>query len=179
MDREYDIFECLLDGSLKWRARVHDLPSARLKINELASSTGKEYLAREVLTEEVVLRVDESKVTVPAQAIKRIFQIAYTERLRGERAELLRRLGYGVVSVIGNDAAKALLSKIQYDNLALFIVGHAAPEAARKGMVDWLKAKYPNVKVLALNPPNEQLPDADYNVTQNGPEKWLPFISAL
>ncbi len=46
-------------------------------------------------------------------------------------------------------------------------------------MVDWLKAKYPNVKVLALNPPNQQLPGADYNVVQNGPEKWLPFASTL
>jgi hypothetical protein len=179
MDRQYDIYECLREGSLKWQARVQDLPSARLKIDELARSNGKEYLAMDLLTEEVVLRVDESRVTVPAHAIKRIFQIVYTERLRGERAELLRRLGYGVVSVIGNDAAKALLSEIQYDNLALFIVGHAAPEAARKGMVDWLKAKYPHVKVLALNPPDEQLPDADYNVTQNGPEKWLPFVSNL
>ena len=179
MDREYDIFECLRDGSLNWRTRVHGLPSARLKIAEFASSTGKEYLAMDVLTEEVVLRVDESKVTVPAHAVKRIFQIAYTERLRGERGELLRHLGYGVVSVIGNDAAKALLGKTHYDNLVLFIIGHAAPEAARKGMVDWLKAKYPNVKVLALNPPDEQLPEADYNATQNGPEKWLPFVSTL
>jgi hypothetical protein len=43
----------------------------------------------------------------------------------------------------------------------------------------YLKAKYPNVKVLALNPSNQQLPDADYNVVQNGPEKWLPFVSTL
>jgi short-subunit dehydrogenase involved in D-alanine esterification of teichoic acids len=81
--------------------------------------------------------------------------------------------------VIGNEAAKVLLSTMQHTDLALFIVGHAAPEQTRKEMVDWLKAKYPNVKVLALNPPNQQLPDADYNVVQNGPEKWLPFVSTL
>ena len=45
-------------------------------------------------------------------AIKRIFQIAYTEQLRSEKAELLRHLGYAVISVIGNEAAKVLLSAI-------------------------------------------------------------------
>ena len=155
------------------------LPSTRLKIEELAKSTGKEYFAMYLPTQEVVFRVDGSMATVPARAIKRIFQIAYTERLRSERAEVLRHHGCGVVSVIGNEAAKAILSRIHYDDLALFMVGHAAPEQMRKEMIDWLKAKYPNVKVLALNPPDQQLPGADYNVLQNGPERWLPFVSAL
>jgi hypothetical protein len=108
---------------------------------------------------------------------KRIFQIAYTERLRSERAELLIHLGYGVISVIGNESAKILLNGIQHTDLALFIVGHAASEQTRTEMVDWLKAKYPSVRILALNPPNEQLLRADYNVVQNGPENWLPFVS--
>src|SRR5579864_6038072 len=113
------------------------------------------------------------------RATKRIFQIAYTEQLRSERAELLTRLGYGVISVIGNESAKVLLSTIQHTDLALFIVGHAASEQTRTEMVDWLKSKYPNVRILALNPPNEELLGADYNVIQNGPDKWLPFVPTL
>ncbi len=113
------------------------------------------------------------------RAIKRIFQIAYTEQLRSERAELLRHLGYAVISVIGNESAKVLLSANPHNDLALFIVGHAASERTRKEMVDWLKEKYPKVKVLALNPPNSQLPSADYNAIQNRPENWLPFVSTL
>jgi hypothetical protein len=179
MDREYDIFESLQDGSVAWRATVHGLRSARLRIAELVKNTGNEHFAVYPPTGEVVFPVDASKANSPTSAIKRIFQIAYTERLRSERTELLRRLGYGIISVIGNEAAKVLLSTMQHTDLALFIVGHAAPEQTRKEMVDWLKAKYPNVKVLALNPPNQQLPDADYNVVQNGPEKWLPFVSTL
>jgi len=46
-------------------------------------------------------------------------------------------------------------------------------------MVDWLKEKYPKVKALAINPPHSQIPNADYNATQNGPENWLPFVSTL
>jgi hypothetical protein len=114
-----------------------------------------------------------------SRAIKRIFQIAYTEQLRIERAELLRRLGYAVISVIGNEAAQVLLSANPHNGLALFIVGHAASERTRTEMIDWLKEKYPKVKVLALNPPNSQLPRADYNATQNRPENWLPFVSTL
>jgi len=79
----------------------------------------------------------------------------------------------------GNDAAKALLSANPHNDLALFIVGHAASEQTRKEMVDWLKEKYPKVKVLALNLPHSQLHNADYNATQNGPENWLPFVSTV
>ena len=120
-----------------------------------------------------------SKVTEDTRATKQIFQIAYTEELRRERAGLLRQLGYSVISAIGNDAAKTLLSTIENVDLTLFILGHAAPEQTRKEMVDWLKANYPKVRVLALNPPNQQIPAADYNVIQNGAEKWLPFVSGL
>ena len=105
-----------------------------------------------------------------------IFQIAYTDSLRDERAELLRRLGHRVISVIGNESAKAVLGAIQFD-FTLFIIGHAAPEQMRNEMLSWLKARYPNVRILALNPTDQRLPGADYNVIQNGPEKWLPFIS--
>jgi len=92
------------------------------------------------------------------------------------RAQLLRELGYGVISVLGNEAAKVLLGSIQrYD---LFIVGHAAPESSRREIVAWLKANYPRVKILALNPPRQQMTDADYNAIQNGPETWLPIVTS-
>jgi hypothetical protein len=178
MDREYDIFECLRDGSVIWRTRLRGLESARLNLKELVISTGNDHFAMYLPTREVVFRVDASEATAHVRTSKRIFQIAYSEHLRNERAELLRRIGYRVISVIGNESARVLLSTIQLD-LALFIVGHAASEQTRKEMVDWLKTKYPKVKVLALNPPDQQLPSADYNVTQNGPENWLPFVSTL
>ena len=104
MDREYDIFESRQDGSVTWRATVHGLRSARLIIAELVKNTGNEHFAMNLPTGEVVFPVDVSEATSPTGDIKRIFQIAYTDRLRDERTELLRRLGYGIISVIGNEA---------------------------------------------------------------------------
>ena len=54
--------------------------------------------------------------------------------------------------------------------------GHG-PAQTRKEMIDWLKMNYPRVKILALNPLTQQLPNADYNILQNGPEAWLPLVA--
>ena len=77
--------------------------------------------------------------------------------------------------MIGNDPARVLLTSIQHYDLIM--VGHAAPEETRTEMIDWIKVKYPGVKVLALNAPHHQLLNADYNVTVNGPENWLPIVT--
>lgn len=106
---------------------------------------------------------------------KRVFQIDYAEGPALRRTQLLQSRGYSVMEVIGNRAAKAVLSSIQHYDF--FIVGDAAPEETRMAMVDWLKAHYPRVKILAFNPPNEQVANADYNVLENGPENWLSIIS--
>lgn len=177
MDRDYEIFECLPDGSVVWRDRVSGLKNTRLALNRLVRDTGKDYFALHLTSRDIVFPVDESKIQ-SERADKRIFQIAYSEQLRLARPELLRSLGYPVTSVVGNEAAKLLLTTLRRDNLgvALFIVGHAAPSQTRKEMVDWLKANYPRAKILVLNPPDQQVQDADYNVLQNGPEAWLPLV---
>lgn len=66
------------------------------------------------------------------------------------------------MSVIGNEAAKVVLSSPQHYDL--FIVDHAAPEETRKEIVDWLRANYAMAKILALNPPGQQIPSADFNI---------------
>src|SRR5207245_10453432 len=83
-----------------------------------------------------------SQMNVPSakRTIKRIFQISYDEAAGLRRTEVLRSRGYGVISVLGNEAAKVLLSSIQHYDL--FIVGHAATEETRREIVDWLKANY-------------------------------------
>jgi len=46
-------------------------------------------------------------------------------------------------------------------------------------MVVWLRSKFPHVPILALNSPaTTELAGADYNVTQNGPEVWLPLLAS-
>ena len=169
----YEIFEVLPDGSTLKFSRVSGLEFAKLALQELAKRTRNECFVADARTRRVVAQLNVSKEKW--RATKRIFQIAYDEQIGLRRAQMLRSLGYGVITVIGNDPARVLLTSIQHYDL--FIVGHAAPEETRTEMVDWIKVKYPRVKILALNSPHQQLLNADYNATLNGPENWLPIVT--
>ena len=106
-----------------------------------------------------------------------MFQIGYDEKELKVRAELFRRVGHEVISVADNEAAKSALTSIH--NVNVFVVGYTAPEQTRKEMVDWLKANFPKVKIVALIPSaNRQLPRADYNVVLNDREEWLFLLEA-
>lgn len=175
MQREYEIFEQLADGSLIWRGHASGLASVRQRLEEVASQTKNECFAIHLLTKDVVARLN---LGCPASAFPKrtVFQIAYDSELASRRAAALRAHGYEVVSVIGNEAAKLVLTLPQ--NLDAFLIGHAAPEDQRKEMVAWLKARYPAVRVVALNSPTvRELSGADYNSRLNGPETWLPFVA--
>ena len=172
MHRIYEIFEVMPNGSPQRVTVVRGWEFAKAALQRLAKDTSNECYTADAETHQVVMQMNVAPVK-----LRRIFQISYDEELGLRRAELLRSRGYGVISVIGNEAAKVLLSSPQrYD---LFIIGHAAPEETRREMVDWLKTESPNVKVLALNPPNQEVLAADYNVRQNGPENWLPIVLQL
>lgn len=108
---------------------------------------------------------------------KLIFQVAYDEQHLAAQARILRRQGYEVTSIFGNEAAKMVLrSRPHYD---LFIVGHAALDATRAEMALWLRAAYPQAKILALNPPQcRELDESDYNAEFDAPESWLPLVAA-
>jgi hypothetical protein len=145
-------FKMLLDR-INWRRRealaiqggysgpLHRRAWARVRSR--AASSPSEYIVLDAKTGETVL------LKPPIKRI--VFEIGYGDK-RGQnaRAELLRRFGHRVISVHDNDAAQSVLRTIH--NVDLFIVGHAAPERARKEMVSWLKKNYPKVKIVALNP---------------------------
>src|SRR5215469_14083199 len=102
MDRDYEIYEVLPDGSVVRIARVHGLEFALVRLRELAKHTSRECFAADAKTRQVV-----GQMNVPSakrRTTKQIFQIAYDEEAGTRRAEVLRRLGYGVISVIGNQA---------------------------------------------------------------------------
>jgi hypothetical protein len=173
MHRVYEIFEVLPNGLPQRVTVISGLDSAKARLHELANHTPNECFAADARTRQIValMNVPPSKWRVT----KHIFQITYDEKLGARWAELLKSRGYSLMSVIGNEAARLVLSPVQqYD---FFIVGSAAPKETRQEMVFWLKAKYPRAKILALNPPNQEILRADYNVRQNGPENWLPIIS--
>ena len=175
MEREYELFELLADGSPMWRGQASGLRDVRLKLKEIAKNTTSECFAMHLQTKEIVARLN-IRASSGASGKPLVFQIGYDDRLATARTEVLRLYGYEVVTVIGNEAAKLVLTLPQHCDV--FIVGHAAPEEARQEIVAWLKTKYPTVRILALNSPNiRELLGADYNVKLNGPEVWLPLVA--
>jgi len=173
MNRVYEVFEVLPNGVPQKVTVVTGLEIAKSRLHALAGRTPNECFVTDAETHQIVAHLN-----IPAMKrrnIKRILTIVYDEQLGHQRAAVLRSHGYDVVSIVGNQAAKILLSPIEHYDL--FIVGHAAPAETRQEMVTWLKKKYPKVKILALNPPHQRIVGADYNVKQNGPETWLPILA--
>jgi hypothetical protein len=58
MNREYDLFEELPDGSLLWRAVAQGLENALAKLKELGSLSPNEHFAMHTPTKMVVGRVN-------------------------------------------------------------------------------------------------------------------------
>jgi hypothetical protein len=61
MDREYDIFERLEDGSTLWRDAVNGLENALLKLEEVAKKTTNECFAMHLPTQEIIASAGGSK----------------------------------------------------------------------------------------------------------------------
>jgi CheY-like chemotaxis protein len=101
----------------------------------------------------------------------RILYINYDPGLADFRDQLLRRLGYEVVSVVGSPAGRRMARSRPFD---LAIVGFAAPQEERRRMARWLKANLPGVPVLALCPAPFQAVDyGDYQADAHNPEAWV------
>ena len=161
----FHIFKVQSDRSRRYIEGAVNVEHARARVKVLAASSPGEY---------VITNLTGQELSVKSQP-KRIFQIGYDEKELNARAELFRRVGHEVMSVADNEAAKRILASVQ--NVDVFVVGHSAPEQTRKEMVDWLKANFPKVKIVALIPSaNRQLPRADYNVVLND---WDEVISLL
>lgn len=156
-----------------WRGRAAGLLEARAILLEISHKGGNECFAMHLPTKEIVARVnvrtDDGRKPV-------VFHIIYDYNTPAVPTETLRLLGYEVDRIVGNQAAKVVLSmRHQCD---LFIVGHAAPDDTRIEMVDWLKTKYPGVPVIALIPEGgPAVPGADFNANLNDSESLLPLIA--
>jgi hypothetical protein len=164
----FDILKVESEG-VRWMEAVADLERAKARVKVLAVSSPGEYF--------IVNQQTGERISIRSKTRRILFQIGYDEKGLNARAELFRRFGHEVISVTDNEAAKAALSS--FHDVDLFIVGHTAPEQTREEMVDWLKANYPKVKILALNPSaNRKLSGADYNVILNAHDEWLSLLAA-
>jgi len=163
----FDIFKVESFG-LRWMELELDLERAKARVQVLAASSPGEYI--------IVSQQTGEKLSIRPPAKRILFQVGYEEKGLNARVELLRRFGHEVISVTHNEAAKVALSSFR--NVDLFIVDYTAPEQTRKEMVAWLKANYPKVKIIALNPSKDQLVGADYNVVLNDHDEWLSLLAA-
>ena len=163
----FDVFKVESSG-LRWMELAEDLERAKARVKMLSASSPGEYLIHNRQTGE--------NVSIQPKNKRIVFQIGYDQKGLNARASMLRRFGHEVISVTHNEAAKVALSS--YRNVELFIVGHTAPDETRKEMVAWLKANYPNVKIVALNPSKELLAGADFNVVLNDHDEWLMLLAA-
>jgi hypothetical protein len=164
----FHIFKVQSDGSRRWMKAATNLEDAKALVKVLAASSPGEY----VITN---LTRDKTSIKFPPKRI--MFQIGYDEKELNARAELFRRCGHEVISVVDNETAKHALALIE--NVDVFVVGYKAPEQTRKEMVDWLKNSFPKVKIVALIPSaNRQLPRADYNIVLNDWDELLSLLAA-
>jgi hypothetical protein len=178
MNREYELFERFPDDSMVWRGSAVGLGNVRIALQEIAKSTTNECVAVHLHTQEIVDRLNANRGN-RALGKPVVFQIAYAESAAITRSLFLRDLGYEVSIGLGNEAAKEILRNLRLQ-CDLFIVGHTASQETRSEMAAWLKANYPEVPILALNPPEEPvLADADYNVWLDGQDAWLSKIARV
>ena len=170
MDRDgYELFEFLPDRSLSWRGHVRGLRGAQATVWKLADEAGTECFAVDSTGTDIIL------ARTPLRGAKRIFQIAYSTAL-ATRAHLLLRNGYDVTSVSGNQVAQFVLQgNSAYD---LFVLGHGAPQAVRIQMVAWLRSRYPNVRVVALNARGHVIDGLRFNAPNEPSSAWLLIVSA-
>lgn len=164
----FHIFKVQSDGSRRWVEGAISVERAKARVRVFAASSPGEY---------VITNLTGQKIWVKSQPKRIMFQIGYDERELSARAELFRRVGHEVISVVDNEAAKRALGS--FCDVDVFVVGYSAPEQTRKEMVDWLKANFPKVKIVALIPSaSGQLPCADYNVVLNDLDDWMTLLAA-
>ncbi len=169
MSQQFHISKVESDGNIRLIEQADDLERARERVKKLAAFSPGEYV--------IANRHTGERISIQSHVREIVFQIGYDEKDLNARAELFRRCGHHVISVVDNAAAKHALTSIE--NVDVFVVGPNAPEETRKEMVDWLKANFPKVKVVALIPSvGCKLPHADYNIVLNDWDEWLSLLSA-
>ena len=169
MSQQFHISKVENGSSLRLIEQADDLERARERVKKLSAFSPGEYIIANQQTGETI--------SIKSHVKQIVFQIGYDEKDLNARAELFRRCGHHVISVVDNIAAKQALTSIE--NVDVFVVGPTAPEETRKEMVDWLKTNFPKIKVVALIPSaSRQLSSADYNIVLNDWDEWLSLLAA-
>lgn len=163
----FEIFKVEPNGRLCWLAAAASMQAAETQVKRLPAGN-------------YVIIADQhapKRISIKSPTKQIVFQICYDDSVGATaRERLFRSLGHEVISVADNDAAKGALASIS--KVDVFILGHTAPEQARKEMLDWLKVNFPKGKIVALIPSAiPQLLRADYNVPQSNWDAWVSLFA--
>src|SRR2546429_5897804 len=140
MSQQFHISKVENGSSLRLIEQADDLERARDRVKKLSAFSPGEYIIANQQTGETI--------SIKSHVKQIVFQIGYDEKDLNARAELFRRCGHHVISVVDNEAAKRALPPIQ--NADGFVVGPPPPEETGKEMADRLKATFRAAKLLAM-----------------------------
>jgi hypothetical protein len=103
--------------------------------------------------------------------MKTAVQVEFSPSLLVERAAVLKRNGYRVISALGFSDARSL--GVLDTAIGVVVIGHGAPWLERDGLVAHFREVLPGVPIIALLRSNDDpFTDADFNCPADNPPLW-------
>ncbi len=108
--------------------------------------------------------------------MKTVLQVEFSPSLLAERAAVLERNGYRVISALGSSDARSL--GVLDPPIGVVVIGHGAPWLERDGLVTHFREVLPGVPIVALLRSNDEpFADADFNCRADNPPLWERTIA--
>ena len=103
--------------------------------------------------------------------MKTVLQIEFSPSLLAERAAVLERNGYRVISAFGSSDARSL--GVLDPAIGVVVIGHGAPWLERVGLVTRFREVLPGIPIVALlRSKDDPFADADFNCRADNPPLW-------
>ncbi len=104
----------------------------------------------------------------------RILLIAFDHTLGETRRLLLESKGFSVIAVFSGTAPLNLPKRLKVDAV---VIGHEAPIDERVRLVNSIRKRVPQAKVIALETASSQdVGLADYRADAHAPHEWLNLV---
>jgi len=103
--------------------------------------------------------------------MKTVLQVEFSPSLLAEKAAVLERNGYRVISAPGSFDARGL--GVFDPVIGVVVIGHGAPWLEREGLIAHFREALPRVPIVALLRHNDDsFSDADFNCPADNPPLW-------
>jgi len=108
--------------------------------------------------------------------MKTVLQVEFSSSLLAERAAVLERNGYRVISALGSSEARSL--GILDAPIGVVVIGHGAAWLERDGLIAHFREVLPEVPIVALLRSNDDpFTDADLNCRADNPPLWESTVA--